>query len=150
MTAIKKVIRFGAVVLILLLVLAVAVFTVYEITMAMEWKNCKKELSKSFTYAENQGILSVTYQDRTTYIINIDQSWIYRELTTGMPVKHQDEPASDDVMLFTFGDGAELTVSRLAERRVQFHYVSGDAEFGFCMSDDASFDNLYSFVMRNR
>lgn len=150
MRLVKKALKIAGISVGLLAVAAILGFIVYLVVLSAQWSNCKKAMAQSFSYAQKDGVLSVTYEGRKTYIINDDQDRILNELTTGMPVKSQRSLDGSDEMVFEFGDGTCLTAVRQGKRQIQFYYVGRETEYGFLLSEEASFDNLLAFVQRNR
>lgn len=146
----KKLAKTGGIVLLLVISAAVIISIVYFIVLNVQWNTCQKSMASSFSYAQQHDGIVITYQSQTIRIEkDFEQTNIYRELTTGSAISFQKKAASDDVMTIQFGDGAELTASRLDEECIQLCYRANGKTYGFNLSDSSSFENLCAFVLRN-
>lgn len=142
----KKLAKMFGIVLGIAAALAVLGSITYFIALNAQWNSCKKDMAVSFS----SGDIQVTYQNQMISIEkDFEQTNIYRELTTGTATGFQKKPASSDTMTFQFGDGSQLTASRLDEKRIQFCYSTNGKTYGFILADSASYENLCAFVSRN-
>lgn len=146
----KKLAKTGSIVLVVAIALFAIGAGVYFVILNVKWNSCKKDLASSFSYAQQHDGIVATYQSQTIKIEkNFELTNIYRELTTGSATGFQKKAASDDTITLQFGDGSELTASRLDGEQIQFYYCADGSAYGFVLSDSSSFKNLCAFVLRN-